>query len=161
METHHLIKNWLYSKKIIFIKITFLSSIGFPSILCASELFDINAVNTGIGNQLSDPSLLNYLSKMEGQLPGRYQVNIYVNGSKVADELIEFIYDDEEKKLKPKINKDQLISWGVKPSMLLQENKISSADEILDIKHSIDGSDIHHDFFSSRLDISIPQIAME
>ncbi|MEQ5183660.1 fimbria/pilus outer membrane usher protein [Providencia alcalifaciens] len=161
METHHLIKNWLYSKKIIFIKITFLSSIGFPSILCASEIFDINAVNTGIGNQLSDPSLLNYLSKMEGQLPGRYQVNIYVNGSKVADELIEFIYDDEEKKLKPKINKDQLIRWGVKPSMLLQENKISSADEILDIKHSIDGSDIHHDFFSSRLDISIPQIAME
>ncbi|MBS0925579.1 fimbrial biogenesis outer membrane usher protein [Providencia sp. JGM181] len=161
METHHLIKNWFYSKKIKFINITFFSSVGFASISNASEMFDINAINTGIENKLSDSSLLNYLSKTEGQLPGRYQVNIYVNGNKVADELIEFIYDNEEKKLKPKITKEQLISWGVKPSMLLQKNEVSSTDKFLDIKYSIDGSDIHHDFFSNRLDISIPQIAME
>lgn len=161
METHHLIKFWFYSKKIIFINIAFFSSVGFSSSLCASEIFDINAINTGIENQLSDPLLLNYLSKAEGQPPGRYQVNIYINGNKVADELVEFIYDDEDQKLKPKITKEQLMSWGVKPSMLLQENEISSTDKFLDIKHSIDGSDIHHDFFSNRLDISIPQIAME
>lgn len=161
METHHLIKNWFYSKKTKFINITFFSSVGFASISSASEMFDINAINTGIENKLSDSSLLSYLSKTEGQLPGRYQVNIYVNGNKVADELLEFIYDNEEKKLKPKITKEQLMSWGVKPSMLLQKNEISSTDKFLDIKRSIDGSDIHHDFFSNRLDISIPQIAME
>ncbi|UBX48496.1 fimbrial biogenesis outer membrane usher protein [Providencia alcalifaciens] len=161
MGKHHLIKNWFYSKKIAFINITFFSSVGFSSILYASEVFDINAINTGIENQLSDPSLLNYLSKTEGQLPGNYQVNIYVNGNKIADEWIEFIYDNEEGKLKPKIKKEQLISWGVKPSMLLEENEISSTNKFFDIKHSIDGSDIRHDFFSNRLNISIPQIAMK
>lgn len=149
------IKDWIFSNKSIFISITI-----FSSITCASEIFDINAINTGIDNHLSDPMLLNYLSKSEGQLPGRYRVHIYLNDDSVADEYIEFIFSEENQTLEPQITRRQLINWGVKPSIFFK-NDSSEIDEFIDVRKFIKGGNIYHDFFSNRLNISVPQIAMK
>lgn len=135
------IKDWIFSNKSIFISITI-----FSSITCASEIFDINAINTGIDNHLSDPMLLNYLSKSEGQLPGRYRVHIYLNDDSVVDEYIEFIFSEENQTLEPQITRRQLINWGVKPSIFFK-NDSSEIDEFIDVRKFIKGGNIYHDFF--------------
>lgn len=80
----------------------------------ADDVFDINAINTGIESHVADVNNLDYLSYSGGQLPGTYHVAIYINNKFVDEQNLRFIFDKQNKKLVPEIAKKMLLSWGLK-----------------------------------------------
>uniref|UniRef100_UPI000184634B FimD/PapC N-terminal domain-containing protein n=1 Tax=Providencia rustigianii TaxID=158850 RepID=UPI000184634B len=86
----------------------------FPVLTKANEEFDINAINTGVENQVTDVSTLDYFSYPQGQLPGTYQLDIFINNHKIDNDKIEIFYDKNTTKLIPKITKKQANQVGYK-----------------------------------------------
>lgn len=127
----------------------------------AEDMFDINAINTGIESQVADVNSLGYLSSAGGQLPGDYFVDIYINDSLVDNKNIRFVFDDKTKKLLPEITKKMLLDWGVKNSVS-EKFSASHDDEYLkNIDKIIPSANYQYKFEIQRLQISIPQIGLE
>ncbi|WP_274521573.1 FimD/PapC N-terminal domain-containing protein [Providencia rettgeri] len=115
----------LYTKnRLMYSKVfTTISLILYANNTIAEDIFDINAINTGIESQVADVNSLGYLSSTGGQLPGDYFVDIYINDQRVDNKNITFLFDDKTKKLLPKITKKMLLDWGGKK---LSKRKILS-----------------------------------
>ncbi len=127
----------------------------------SDDVFDINAINTGIESQVADVNSLDYLSHSGGQLPGVYYVDVYINNKKVDNQSISFSFNQQTKKLVPEITKKMLLDWGVKNAATADFSEKSNDDVIDDIGSLIVGAKYHYDFSFNRLEISIPQIGLE
>lgn len=127
----------------------------------AEDLFDINAINTGIESEVADVNSLGYLSYSGGQLPGAYFVDIYINEKLVDNKKITFFFDEKTKKLVPEITKKSLLGWGVKDTASETFSVISDDEKISDIGKAIPSAKYHYNFELHQLQISIPQIGIE
>ncbi|MEX0398779.1 fimbrial biogenesis outer membrane usher protein, partial [Providencia rettgeri] len=67
---------------------TAISLIFYINNTIAKDIFDINAINSGMENQVADINSLGYLSSAGGQLPGDYFVDIYINDKLVDNKNI-------------------------------------------------------------------------
>lgn len=140
---------------------TAISLIFYINNTIAKDIFDINAINSGMENQVADINSLGYLSSAGGQLPGDYFVDIYINDKLVDNKNIRFLFDDKAKKLSPEITKKMLLNWGVKNSAS-EKFSASGEDEYLnDISKIIPGANYQYRFETQQLQISIPQIGLE
>ena len=82
-------------------------------------------------------STLDYFSYPQGQLPGTYQLDIFINNHKIDNDKIEIFYDKNTTKLIPKITKKQLIKWGVKSSVSTSFESLSLDEDIHPIENVI------------------------
>lgn len=97
------------------------------------------------------------------QLPGHYQVDIYLNGNHIKSQLVKFIasehaYDDT--KLLACLNLDDFSKAGVKVDLypeLMQQGEA----ECIDISNFIPDAFTSFDFSKMRLNISVPQASVK
>ncbi|MEQ4673153.1 fimbria/pilus outer membrane usher protein [Providencia vermicola] len=145
-----------YSK--IFIPI---SMVIYTNSAISEDIFDINAINTGIESQVADVNSLGYLSQVGGQLPGTYYVDIYINNNLVVNKSITFVYDDKIKKLIPEVTKKMLLEWGVKNSVSQEFSDMSENEYVKNIETLIPSAKLGYHFEVNQLQLSIPQIGLE
>lgn len=145
-----------YSK--IFISI---SMILYANSAISEDIFDINAINTGIESQVADVNSLGYLSQVGGQLPGTYFVDVYINNNLVENKSITFVYDDEMKKLIPEVTKKMLLEWGVKSTVNHEFADMNDSEYVKDIETLIPSAKLGYHFEVNQLQLSIPQIGLE
>lgn len=134
-------------------------------------LFCLN--NTAHGNYYfnpaflaSDPSAvadLSFLQSGTDIAPGKYKIDVYVNGNYSFSHQIIFISKDSnakgEKQLRPVFTIEQLFALGVRTDTLAALKDKKSSD-LVSIEESIPDANVVADFSSLRLDLSVPQIAM-
>ncbi|MBV2191038.1 fimbria/pilus outer membrane usher protein [Providencia rettgeri] len=140
---------------------TAVSIILYANNIIAEDIFDINAINTGIENQIADVNSLGYLSSAGGQLPGDYFVDIYINDKLVDNKTITFVFDNKTKKLRPEITKKMLLEWGVKNSASERFSSSGENEYLRNIEQVIPSANYHYKFEMKKLQISIPQIGLK
>ncbi|MFU0884724.1 fimbria/pilus outer membrane usher protein [Kluyvera sichuanensis] len=122
----------------------------------ADDYFDPAAV------ELSDPQQktadLHYFAKSGGQQPGRYPVSVWVNNQQVSQETIEFVEDDGQ--LLPRLTTAQLAEYGVNVSAFATFNQLHDGEPLTRIGRFIPNASSKFDFTAQRLNLSIPQAAM-
>lgn len=156
MPVSFLKKNPVYSKSFIAISI-----ILYMDNANAEDLFDINAINTGIESQVADVNSLGYLSYSGGQLPGTYYTDVFINQNLVDSQNLTFVFDEKSKKLVPQLNKGMLLNWGVKNTVSNSFANISNDAVITNLDELIPGAKINYHFANNQLEINIPQIGLE
>ncbi|MBT0724143.1 fimbrial biogenesis outer membrane usher protein [Rosenbergiella sp. S61] len=90
-----------------------------------------------------------------GQLPGRYQAALYLNGDFLDSRKINFVSVDGG--LQPDLRKSDLIGWGVIDNATPDWMGYSNDKPITQISKLIPDAFINYDFDHQRIDISIPQ----
>lgn len=102
---------------------------------------------------------LNVFSQNNAQLPGEYIVDIYINKKKTVQRTLPFIAGKDHQ-LIPQFTLGQLRELGFKidnyPQLAEQDNRTI----ITDLAQAIPGSVSQFDFNHSRLNLSVPQIAL-
>ena len=102
---------------------------------------------------------LNVFSQNNAQLPGEYIVDIYINKKKTVQRTLPFIAGKDHQ-LIPQFTLGQLRELGFKidnyPQLAEQDNRTIIAD----LAQAIPGSVSQFDFNHSRLNLSVPQIAL-
>ncbi|MBC8945039.1 outer membrane usher protein FimD [Xenorhabdus indica] len=162
-----------WGQKIIFIKYKTNSSTVMPTcllsvfILCfsvllslpvmAKDYFRLSALELNDTQSVID---LSTFSSPGSQLPGQYQVNIFLNGKEKETKQVNFI-KLENGKLSPQLTVDNLKQFGVKISVFPALMTLSPEQIIDDISEYIPQASASFDFYEQRLDISIPQAALD
>lgn len=98
-------------------------------------------------------------SKTDGQVPGVYHVDIYLNGSYIESRDISFVSSGST--LNPVLTHADFIKWGVKRNAQPDWMGMAETAHIENISESLPGSQLHLLFDSMRLDISVPQEYMQ
>lgn len=102
---------------------------------------------------------LNVFSQNNAQLPGEYIVDIYINKKKTVQRTLPFIAGKDHQ-LIPQFTLGQLRELGFKidnyPQLAEQDNRTIIAN----LAQAIPGSVSQFDFNHSRLNLSVPQIAL-
>ncbi|MEQ4924045.1 fimbria/pilus outer membrane usher protein [Proteus hauseri] len=137
-----------------------MSAVLFPYAALADNMFNPEALNLGVENQVADINNLDYFSYAGGQLPGIYSVDIYLNEKLIDNRQIRFIFDDDKKALVPEITKQDLLNWGVKETVTPILEQQSDTATITNIENVIPNAAHKYDFSRARLSFSIPQIAL-
>ena len=122
----------------------------------ADDYFDPAAV------ELSDPQQktadLHYFARSGGQQPGSYPVTVWVNNQQVAQETVEFI--DGGDGLLPVLTPEKLADYGVNISAFPAFEQLHDGETLTHIERFIPDASSHFDFASQRLNLSIPQAAL-
>lgn len=132
--------------------LTYLVLIALQGSHCAfaQDEFDMAALET------SGPRInvnLNQFANQGSELPGRYQVDIYIDHELVDTRSLDFV-QDKKGQLKPKVTPDLLKQWGVKIDDISGLNKAGMID---DLSEYIPESQVKLDYNQMRLDLTIPQ----
>lgn len=135
---------------------TALLLLGYHNAAQADDYFDPAAV------ELSDPQQktvdLHYFAKSGGQQPGSYPVSVWVNNEPVGQATIEFVEDSGA--LKPRLTPAQLAEYGVNISAFPTFNTLHEGETLTHIERFIPDASSQFDFVEQRLNLSIPQAAM-
>ncbi|WP_338803050.1 fimbria/pilus outer membrane usher protein [Xenorhabdus griffiniae] len=123
----------------------------------AQDYFRLSALELDETQSAIDLSVFSFPG---GQLPGQYQVNIFLNGEEKETKQVNFI-KLENGKLSPQLTVDNLKQFGVKMSAFPALMKLSPEQVIDDISEYILQASTSFDFYGQRLDISIPQAALD
>ncbi|SFU82071.1 fimbria/pilus outer membrane usher protein [Xenorhabdus koppenhoeferi] len=123
----------------------------------AQDYFRLSALELDDTQPVID---LSVFSSPGGQLPGQYQVNIFLNGKEKETKQVNFI-KLENGKLSPQLTVDNLKQFGVKMSAFPALMELSPEQIIDDISEYIPQASASFDFYGQRLDISIPQAALD
>lgn len=94
-------------------------------------------------------------SKPDGQLPGVYFVNVFLNGNFIESLNVSFI--NVQHKLVPVLTRADYIKWGVSPNANPAWLQLKDTAEIKDISTLLPESKIDFQFDEMRLNISVPQ----
>lgn len=101
---------------------------------------------------------LSIFAQSGAQLPGTYRVDIYLNGQQIETRDVNFIGDNGE--LLPEITPQQLTDLGVKvaafPALQLRPTDLP----VTQLGEFIPAASTRFDFHLQRLDISVPQAAL-
>lgn len=124
----------------------------------ADETFNAHALE--IGNSAMSNIDLSHFSKVGGQIPGAYRVDVYINDEQVDTLNILFLAGSKGK-LIPKLNIEMLDKWGVKTSSIPNFTGMQKNKELSDLKDYIPDSEATFDFSHQLLRISIPQDNMK
>ncbi|MCF8582479.1 fimbrial biogenesis outer membrane usher protein [Enterobacter ludwigii] len=125
----------------------------------AKEVFNLHALE--IGNPAGQPVDISRLIMPGGQLPGVYHVRITVNGTPLVDaENITFVESDKGN-LAPQITPAMLSRWGVKVEAFPELNRAPQEKPLRDIGEYIPDATAVIDFEAMKLNVTIPQAAMD
>lgn len=127
----------------------------------ADDYFSPNSLSVIDGQHVADIENLNQFSKPGGQLAGEYHVDIVINNNSIDSQDITFIADKATGKLKPVLTKADLIAWGIKVNSIPLLASLSPTEEITDIEYYIHDAKTELALNQQKLNISIPQVAME
>ncbi|WP_447826069.1 fimbria/pilus outer membrane usher protein [Aeromonas salmonicida] len=122
----------------------------------AKEYFDPASLQISDSQSIVDLELFNKGS----QLPGTYRVDVYINRELFEVRDITFVTSKDGTSLKPKLTLLDLKAMGVKHDRLVNTSQVRD-NELIDIKALIPDASTNFDFNALRLNVSIPQIAME
>lgn len=101
---------------------------------------------------------LEHFSQQGGQLPGAYEVEIYLNENRIEKRSINFVM--VEGKLQPELTPLQLKDMGVKVEAFESLKALPDAQAITDLSAHIANASTHFNFGKQRLEMSIPQAAL-
>ncbi|WP_193015409.1 MULTISPECIES: fimbria/pilus outer membrane usher protein [Gammaproteobacteria] len=127
----------------------------------ATDYFSPNSLSVIDGQNIADIESLEQFSKPGGQLAGKYRVDIFINNNIVDSQDITFITDETTGQLIPVLTKEDLSDWGVKVDAIPTLTSLAPTQEITDISHYINDAKTVLELNQQKLNISIPQIAME
>lgn len=122
----------------------------------AEDYFNLEALELKDGAQTEVD--LKQFANAGGQLPGVYHVDMYLNGRQVDTRDITFI--DADGKLQPELAAEQLQAMGVKIDAFPLLSMLKPEQKITDIGSAIPEASTRFDFNQQRLDISMPQAAL-
>lgn len=94
-------------------------------------------------------------------LAGDYSLDVYVNSQWLGKKLIHFSKNDESKNATTCFNQEQMLLYGVKKELLDQQNLAAGHSDCLKIEQWVEHAFYNFDQSKLRLDISIPQIALQ
>ncbi|MDX7988022.1 fimbrial biogenesis outer membrane usher protein [Xenorhabdus sp. 12] len=151
----------LYSVKINYCRAFFcalfiICFLAYTNKAYTEEYFNINALETHSG--LPEDIDLSLFTQDEQQPPGRYWVDIYLNREKVDTGNIDFIIVNH--KLSPRFKVQKLKEMGVNIESLPLLRDLPQDSELDDIGQYISAASSSFDFKHQRLDLSIPQAAL-
>lgn len=138
---------------------------SLPPLLCllcqsasvsADDYFDPAALE--FANPQQKMADLHYFAKSGGQQPGNYSVSIWVNNQETGQGSLAFVEDNGT--LQPVLTVAQLTDFGVNVSAFSAFNTLHEGETFTRIEHYIPDASSHFDFATQRLNISIPQAAM-
>ncbi|MGZ7458351.1 fimbria/pilus outer membrane usher protein [Pseudomonas sp. Ma2-10] len=133
-----------------------LSMSWYPVPVLAQDYFNPYALElNGPGENVID---LEYFSSQGGQLPGTYQVDVYLNDSRITQRDINFV--DDEGKLQPELTPLQLQEMGVKLDAFPTLQQLPASQTITRLQDYIPDASSRFDFSQQRLELSIPQAAL-
>lgn len=122
----------------------------------ADDYFDPAAL------EVTDPQQktadLHYFEKNGGQQPGTYPVAIWVNNQQVGQGNVTFVEDNGT--LQPQLTAAQLAEFGVNVSAFSAFNQLHDGETFTQISRYIPDASSTFDFSEQRLNLSIPQAAM-
>lgn len=101
---------------------------------------------------------LHYFAKTGGQQPGTYPVSIWVNNQEIAQSEVTFV--DSNGALQPQLTPAQLAEYGVNVSAFPAFNTLHEGEPFTRIERYIPDASSRFDFATQRLNLSIPQAAM-
>lgn len=122
----------------------------------ADDYFNPNALELGDIN--ASAANLEKFSRTGGQLPGTYRVDIYLNGRRIDTRDVTFVEDGGE--LKPNLLGEWLTAMGVKLDAFPSLRRLEPTDVVNDLGRYIPSAHSVFNFGQQRLDISIPQAAL-
>ncbi|HHQ6577277.1 TPA: fimbria/pilus outer membrane usher protein [Serratia fonticola] len=133
-------------------------SLGYiPASWAEEDYFNPYALNTrGLTPPVTD--LSQFITK-GSQRPGAYRVEIYINKEEAGTQTVNFITTPTG--LKAEISVGMLRQYGVRTAAFPKLNNLADQDIITDLADVIPAADSSFNFNQQRLDISIPQTAME
>ncbi|MGR5945402.1 fimbria/pilus outer membrane usher protein [Enterobacter sp. C4G1] len=121
----------------------------------AEDYFNPLSLEINAGDAQIDTEVF---SKNGSQLPGRYLVDLYLNGSKVETREITFV--TENGKLVPELTPAQLSEMGVRVNAFSGLEQLPADTPLHNINQFIPGVNSQFDFSTQRLDLNIPQAAL-
>ena len=119
----------------------------------AEDYFSPDFIETR-GNITRDIDI-SLFSKTDGQVPGVYHVEIYLNGNYVETRDISFV--GNESALSPTLKREDFTRWGVKPNAQPGWMDMDESATIDNISELLPGSQSHFQFDGMRLEVSVPQ----
>lgn len=135
--------------------IAFVLCLSLPS-TWAEDYFD-PAFLGNVGNRSVD---LSAFSQVGGAAEGEYQVMVYMNQRAVGETMLVF-KRDADGQLVPEIPPEQLDEWGVNVANILNLKDLPRMQPIDNLTELIPDTTIHLDLGNLRLNISVPQVAMQ
>ncbi|MEB6379018.1 fimbrial biogenesis outer membrane usher protein [Leclercia adecarboxylata] len=127
-----------------------------PGLVRAEDYFDPAALELSSPQQKTAD--LHYFATSGGQQPGTYPVSIWVNDQQVSERNIAFV--EENGKLAPLLTAAQLAEYGVNVSAFSSFDRLHEGETFTRIGQYIPDASSAFDFSSQRLNLSIPQAAM-
>ena len=125
-------------------------------LLFAADYFNSSALEMIPGDQ-SKPDLERF--SVEGrQLPGNYQVDLYLNDNKVDTRNVTFVSFNDI--LLPQLTVGQLGAMGVKIEAIPNLQHLPPETTLTELGHYIPDATSRFNFSTQRLDLSIPQAAL-
>lgn len=138
-------------------KLTQLAALIFLCIyvpaLLAEDYFAPDFIETR-GNLPRDVDISRF-SKADGQMPGVYHVDVYLNGNYVDSRDIVFV--SHESDLMPVLTRADFTQWGVKPNAQPNWMALDESATVENISNLLPGSQLHFQFNGMRLELSVPQ----
>ncbi|HCB1502201.1 TPA: fimbrial biogenesis outer membrane usher protein [Klebsiella michiganensis] len=122
----------------------------------ADDYFDPAALE--FANPQQKTADLHYFAKSGGQQPGTYPVSIWVNNQEIAQSEVNFV--DSNGTLQPQLTPAQLAEYGVNVSAFPAFNSRHDGERFTRIERYIPDASSRFDFATQRLNLSIPQAAM-
>lgn len=145
-----------YRKRIKY-NILFLSLLLSGDMVYANDYFNPALLLNTEGTTVAD------LSKFEQgfQLPGHYQVSIYLNDDFLKNQELQFIQSKESDTVSggliPCLDSQQLISMGIK-LYDIESYETLKTEKCVDLRSIIPNAQINYNFTRQRVDIAVPQI---
>ncbi|HCT9739269.1 TPA: fimbria/pilus outer membrane usher protein [Morganella morganii] len=130
--------------------------IRIPSVL-ADDYFSPDFIETR-GNVPRDIDITRF-NKADGQVPGNYYVDVYMNGNYQEARDINFTGNDSE--LTPVLTRAELVKWGIKRNAQPEWMNTDDNAAIINLERLLPGSQTVFRFDGMRLDIFVPQEYME
>lgn len=122
----------------------------------AEDYFDPAALE--FANPQQKTADLHYFAKTGGQQSGTYPVSIWVNNQEIAQSEVTFV--DSNGALQPQLTPAQLAEYGVNVSAFPAFNTLHEGEPFTRIERYIPDASSRFDFATQRLNLSIPQAAM-
>ncbi|UJD92372.1 fimbrial biogenesis outer membrane usher protein (plasmid) [Rahnella aquatilis] len=95
----------------------------------------------------------------DGQIPGVYRVDVYMNGNYLSSQDITFV--DNKGRLIPLLTFADMVKWGVKRNARPEWMHMAENQRIENLGELLPGSKINFQFDGLRLDFSVPQEYMQ
>lgn len=121
--------------------------------LLAEDYFAPDFIETR-GNLPRDVDISRF-SKADGQMPGVYHVDVYLNGNYVDSRDIVFVSHGSD--LMPVLTRADFTQWGVKPNAQPNWMALDESATVENISNLLPGSQLHFQFNGMRLELSVPQ----